>query len=330
MTKLLATTAITAAILTAAPAAASSDMTQMFLTEMTGENMQASELIGMRVYAAENGVSGDGIMGIQDGWEDVGEINDIVLTRGGDIDAVIVDLGGFLGIGERQVAMKMDALQLVSDTETEEPGDFFIVVPAAPDALRDAPEFDFAWAEAEMEEAGAALETAAANLEAEAEEVASDTAAASENAGQALEETAESAAAELETEAREAEAAVEETAAAATDAVREETSELARIVEREGYEMAKIEDLTTEDLTGARVYDANGEWIGEIDQLNVNDNGRIEHAVIDVGGFLGLGEKPVQLELADLDIMREENMGDFRVEVSKTKAELEAMPTYEQ
>ncbi|MDU8944632.1 PRC-barrel domain-containing protein [Ovoidimarina sediminis] len=358
MTKFLTTTALSAALFATTPAIASSDLTQMFLTEMTGENLQASELIGMRVYAAESGVEGDGIMGLQDGWEDIGEINDIVLSRGGNVEAVIVDMGGFLGLGERQVAMKMDALQLVSDEETEDTTDFFIVVPAAAEALAEAPEFEFPTVEAELQEAETAVESAAANVEAEAKETTAEVAEAAENAGETVEETAETAAAELKTEAEEAKAAAESVAAdaeaaaenAATEAaeaaeaagtaientteaaaneVAQETSELARVVEREGYEMAKIEELTTDDLTGARVYDANGEWIGEIDQLNVNDSGQIERAVIDVGGFLGLGEKPVLLELAEMDIMREADDGDFRVEVTKTKAELEAMPRYE-
>lgn len=359
MTRFLTTTALGAVLLAGAPAFSASDATQLFLTEMTGENMQASEFIGMRVYAAEQGVEGEEIMGLQDGWEDVGEINDIVLTRDGEVEAVIVDFGGFLGLGERQVALKMDSLQLVADSETEEPGDFFVVVPASRAMLEDAPEFSFDAAEAEMEETAAEADAAAEEAEAEVEQAAAETEAAAEEAEADVEQAATEAEAEVEEAANEAENAAEEAGteveqaaneagteveqaadeaaeevaegAEATERVVEEgTTGLATAVSREGYEMAKIDELTTEDLTGARVYDVNGERIGEIGQLNINDAGEIEVAVVDVGGFLGLGEKPVALDMSELDILRDTGMGALRIEVSKTKEELEAMPAYEE
>ncbi|MEY8840997.1 hypothetical protein AB9K41_18375, partial [Cribrihabitans sp. XS_ASV171] len=43
----------------------------------------------------------------------------------------------------------------------------------------------------------------------------------------------------------------------------------------EGYARAEADNLTAEELTGARVYDTRGEWIGEIDRLHLNDDGKI-------------------------------------------------------
>jgi hypothetical protein len=97
---------------------------------------------------------------------------------------------------------------------------------------------------------------------------------------------------------------------------------------RDGYSPAAPADLTAEMLTGAKVYDANDEWIGEVSQLNLSDSGQVTEAIVDVGGFLGIGEKPVAMKIADLDILRNADGSDLRVYVSATKDQMEAMPTY--
>lgn len=100
-------------------------------------------------------------------------------------------------------------------------------------------------------------------------------------------------------------------------------------ISMEGFEAAKVEDLTADDLTGARVYGINDEDIGEIDELLLTDDGKIDRAVIDVGGFLGLGEKAVALTMDELTIMRGEDGGDFRVYVDSTEEALEEQPEYD-
>lgn len=72
--------------------------------------------------------------------------------------------------------------------------------------------------------------------------------------------------------------------------------------------------IKAEELTGARVYDANDEWIGEIHDVVVTEDGKT-FAVIDVGGFLGIGEKPVALGLDELLISHE---GSAEVAVDST------------
>ncbi|MGH7101195.1 MAG: PRC-barrel domain-containing protein [Acetobacteraceae bacterium] len=46
-------------------------------------------------------------------------------------------------------------------------------------------------------------------------------------------------------------------------------------------------------LVGATVYNDSGNSIGSIDDLLVNDSGKIDTAVVSVGGFLGIGSKLV-------------------------------------
>jgi hypothetical protein len=61
-------------------------------------DMQASKLIGAKVYNASN--------------ESIGDISDLLLDTSGTIDRVIVGVGGFLGIGERKVALKISDLDI--------------------------------------------------------------------------------------------------------------------------------------------------------------------------------------------------------------------------
>ncbi len=100
-------------------------------------------------------------------------------------------------------------------------------------------------------------------------------------------------------------------------------------ISMDGYEAAKAEELTADDLTGAAVYGVNDEEVGEIGELLLTDDGQIDRAVIEVGGFLGLGEKAVALTMDELTIMRPDDGSDFRVYVDSTEEALENQPEYD-
>ena len=89
----------------------------------------------------------------------------------------------------------------------------------------------------------------------------------------------------------------------------------------------KVSDLGN-DITGQRVYDSNGDWIGEVSEMVLSDDKSKTFAIIDVGGFLGIGEKPVALDVSELNIAKTDDNGGMKVSVNKTKDELNAMQTY--
>ncbi|WP_146193089.1 PRC-barrel domain-containing protein [Maritimibacter sp. 55A14] len=101
----------------------------------------------------------------------------------------------------------------------------------------------------------------------------------------------------------------------------------------ESMSVSDVSSLTAEELEGVSVYDFNDERIGEINTLQLNDDGMIEQVIIDIGGFLGLGEKPVAVPLEQLNISREEGadgtMGRLRVTVDATEEELKSMERWE-
>jgi hypothetical protein len=61
------------------------------------DQMLGADLRGARVYGANN--------------ENVGDIRDILLERDGRVAAFIVGVGGFLGIGEKSVALPFNAFE---------------------------------------------------------------------------------------------------------------------------------------------------------------------------------------------------------------------------
>ena len=93
---------------TVAPNAGPSEMmTQGY--ELVDTDGLASKLLGFPVYSA---ASTDA--------EQLGEINDIVIGQDGQVAAVIVGVGGFLGIGEKNVAVDYRELQwTVAEDDTE-------------------------------------------------------------------------------------------------------------------------------------------------------------------------------------------------------------------
>lgn len=325
MTRFMTTTAVAAALMAGSGAIAQNaiDASGMFRTEADAQEIQASEFLGMRVYAAQDGVGASDAEGLQVGWDDVGEINDIIIGRDGSVEAVLVDLGGFLGMGERQVALNMDAINFVSDAATEDQSDFFLVIPASRADLENAPEYVDATAVTQSVE-GMAEDTATA-----ARDAGNEMMQAADEAGDEMAQSAEEMAEDTGTAARDVGNDMMQAGDEAVDGLSRPAVQPGAIV-RDGFDTANVADLTADDLTGARVYDSNDEWIGEVEQLLLADTGEIEGAVIDVGGFLGLGEKPVELAMDELDVLQERDGGTVRVFVAMTKDQLESMPSYEE
>jgi sporulation protein YlmC with PRC-barrel domain len=68
----------------------------------------------------------------------IGEVEDILIKSDGKIEGLVVGVGGFLGIGEKNVALTMDQFKVMPDAD----GQARITVSATEDELRKAPEFN--------------------------------------------------------------------------------------------------------------------------------------------------------------------------------------------
>ena len=77
------------------------------------------------------------------------------------------------------------------------------------------------------------------------------------------------------------------------------------------------------NLIGKNVYGANGNQVGEIDNLLVGSDGRVHAAIVEFGGFLGIGEDKVAVPWDKLNVAQD------RVTVNMTEDQIKAAPHWD-
>lgn len=95
-----ATTPAPAATTDKASISSTSDSTTMSASQLQGD-WRASKVVGLSVYNDKN--------------EKLGSINDILMDKSGSIKAVVLGVGGFLGVGEHLVAVPLDKVKFVTE-----------------------------------------------------------------------------------------------------------------------------------------------------------------------------------------------------------------------
>lgn len=352
---LLASTAIATLIATGAYAQTTTEPVQEPAMEMEQQEQQierapghlASNIIGESVY---NSVADDA--------ENIGSVNDIVLGVDGEAEYVIIGVGGFLGLGQRDVAIPFEELEWA-----ERDGQWWLVVNTTRDALEAQPEFDTAAYDPSLglpAAPAATDDTAAAPAddmtetddqlaadqvdETDSEYAADDAAATDDLAGDTAATDDEMAADATQTETDvaaapaddAAEAETDVTAAPADDAT--ETDDMAA-AETDTIETGAVDPNTLEgvdmgaisadDLIGTTVYGANDENVGSVGDVILTQDGDVDAIIVDVGGFLGMGAKEVALGMDNLEFMHDAD-GNMYVYTQFTEEQLEAQPEYDE
>ena len=75
--------------------------TGTWMTQEQPGQWRASKLEGLDVYNQNN--------------EKIGDISELIVDSSGKIQAVVIGVGGFLGMGERDVAVPMDQIKFVNE-----------------------------------------------------------------------------------------------------------------------------------------------------------------------------------------------------------------------
>lgn len=86
---------------TAQPAAPAATTAASHDKMMLKGNWRASKLMGLDVYNEAN--------------EKLGDVNELILDKNGKVAAVVIGVGGFLGMGEHDIAVSMDKLKFVEE-----------------------------------------------------------------------------------------------------------------------------------------------------------------------------------------------------------------------
>jgi len=130
----------------------SSAMTSSVMSSQmtTASSMESSVMAGVQPFAITSGyavVSTDQLAtkiigahvydGAAQNANDLGKINDLVINKDGTIAAVVLGVGGFLGIGEKQVAVDFHALQWTTASDNTSR----FVLTTTKDELTQAPDF---------------------------------------------------------------------------------------------------------------------------------------------------------------------------------------------
>ncbi len=90
----------------------------------SADEYRTSKLVGSKVYNNAN--------------ENIGSIEDIVLKADGAMDEVVLSVGGFLGVGNKYVAVPFSALKLSRDGSSLK-----IMTDGTKDSLKALPEYQF-------------------------------------------------------------------------------------------------------------------------------------------------------------------------------------------
>ncbi len=240
-----------------------------------------TRLIGQPVYSSAG-----------DDAEEIGNIDDIVFDENGHIMAVVIAVGGFLGIGEKAVAVDFQQLEFTLAADNTERW----VLPTTAEALTAAP--DFVWSDDEPVDA----DDVDANTDAEAVDGETDAMAPADPAAPA---------------------------APAADNAMAPAADADAPMAREGYEPLEVEALTAENLTDATVVGPDGEDIAEVEDLLLTQDGKIDAMLVDFGGFLGIGQKRVAVGMENLEFAANAD-GDLLVYSDFTREQLEAAPEYDE
>ena len=322
--KLLASTAVAAFVATGA-AYAQTTPAPMAPAEQAAPQVihadghLASDIIGKTVYSSAG-----------DDGENIGSISDIVLSPEGEAQAVVIGVGGFLGIGKKDVAIEYD---LVNWTERD--GDRYLVVETSADALKALPTFDVAAYRPMAADAEVGNTKPATTAELDAAKQAADANAAMNDNAQTDDTTAPGAVP--------APATTDNTAGNTTDNTMAQTDTTpatppaavgtddtsTSAIDRSTMTEVPAAQMRAEDLIGTTVYGAGDENVGVIGDVILSQGGEVDAVTIDVGGFLGIGAKEVAIGFDNLAFMRD-GEGRTHLYTQLTKEQLEAQPEYDE
>jgi len=296
-----------------------------FLVAREKSDIFASKLMGHDVYAPRadaNRASTEGRTApARDGTPDmdrmnradlekmdkIGQINEIVLSHDGKVRAIVIGVGGFLGMGEKDVAVKMD--QVTFATDSDDRSQMYVVVNTGVDMLKDSPSYE----RTPMTDSRA---------DASATDRRADAPATDRRA--AASATDRKAAAPATDRRADASATDRKAAASPGDRAALTRPEIAR----EGYNRVEMTKVSTDMLVGKSVFDLDEKSVGTVDDLILDGSGAITNVIINFGGFLGIGTSQVSLGFDELTILSNEGNTSVRIYVDASKETIQALPQY--
>lgn len=244
-----------------------------------GMEIMVSNLMGKTVYIAGRGADPNmDLMDITDvpsTWADAADVTDIMVDANGEVRSIVLDAGGFLGLGETEKVVRLENLKFVADGDDE--GEYFVLYTGSKQLLDDSEDYDSTM----MEQDGYRSAMGAGEPVTDGNNMTS------------------------------------------TDNL------ITAPMDRATLTKASLMNVTTAELDGTAIYGSSDERVGEIGEMVFAEGGMIDKVIVDVGGFLGLGEHHVAMNLSEIDLMQQEN-GTLVGYVSMTEEQLEGLEEWRQ
>ena len=240
----------------------------------SGQDVLVTKLLGEKVYSS-----------VDDNAEEIGTINNMVISSGQGISAVVIGVGGFLGVGTKDIAVDFEQL----DWAERPDGSRRWVLATTAEQLKAAPAF--IWSDSEETTGKPALTPA----EEQEQMVDGDPNAAPIDPNLTTDQP--------------------------------ERPVIATPLDRSGFSPFDETGLTADELRGIGVYGINDEQIGTIGDILTNADGSFDAVIVDVGGFLGLGAKPVAVGFDNLSFSAD-TFGSRYLFLNASREQLEAQAEY--
>jgi sporulation protein YlmC with PRC-barrel domain len=257
---------------------------------------------------------------------EIGDVGDLLISEQGGTEAVIADVGGFLGGDKKEVAIPISSIKI----EQKQGGVLRLVVNLTQVELQAAPAYE------EQDPAAAQQPEGTDPVQEQAELQQSD------QPDQVQEQTEMQQSEELDltedqTELQQSEEPdqIEQQQPEAADPTQDQAAlpeaGLSIGIDEGPQEViasaSQSMGVSAADLIGADLVGLNDEVLGEVDDVILGEDGRIRALIVSIGGFLGIGQKSVAIQFDPLDIRRD---GDgIDVIVPATEEELYAAPEYQ-
>lgn len=258
------------------------------LTTASSEKFLASSLLGKSVYT-----------GVDEEGEEIGDVNDVVISGNGDTEALIVGVGGFLGVGEKDVAIGFDRVSW-----SERSGERILVVTATKEQLMAEPAF----------ERKPIMDAMVSTSQTTSTEEAPTPTTPDPSAVVATEQPATGTTPQM-TDPDLVPGVDPSTTAAATP--------------EPALKPVDPALLSAEKLIGTEVKVADDTKVGEIGDVILSKDGHVEAYIIDVGGFLGIGAKPMAMSADSVQVMADAD-GAMTIYSPFTKEQMESQPAYDE
>lgn len=225
--------------------------------------------------------------------ETIGEIKSIYINKDGKVDSVMASVGGFLGVGDREVRIAWSDLKITDNGEK-------VMVNMTKDELKTKPEYRYkneSWRGQVFTDTGPWTTRP------------SDTARTADAPRPASDKLAQT---------------TKPPAERSTDRPANDRPNVAATTSTGDFNAAG--DMSGDALIGATVRNESREAVGKIEDVYVDTSGAIKTVVVSVGGFLGVGTKDVAVKWSDLKFSRDDK--SIVIMTSWTKDSLKAMPDY--